>query len=80
MTAKNEIPIMPQPHLYAHDQLTDRDLLILASDWCEAGRQVVLAFVMRTWGSAPRQTGALLVMDSQMEIAGSVSGGCIEGR
>ena len=79
MTAKNEIPIMPQPHLSAHDQLTDRDLLILASDWCEAGRQVVLAFVMRTWGSAPRQTGALLVMDSQMEIAGSVSGGCIEG-
>ncbi len=70
---------MPQLRLSAHDQLTDRDLLILASDWCEAGRQVVLAFVMRTWGSAPRQTGALLVMDSQMEIAGSVSGGCIEG-
>lgn len=70
---------MPQPHLSAHDQLTDRDLLILASDWCKAGRRVLLAFVMRTWGSAPRQTGALLVMDSQMEIAGSVSGGCIEG-
>ena len=71
--------IMTQPLLSAHEQLTDREVLILASDWCEAGRQVALAFVMRTWGSAPRQTGALLLMDSQMEIAGSVSGGCIEG-
>ena len=70
---------MTQPHPSTHDQLTDREVLILASDWCEAGRQVALAFVMRAWGSAPRQTGALLLMDSQMEIAGSVSGGCIEG-
>lgn len=63
----------------AYDKLSDRDLLRLASSWCDEGRTLALAFVMRIWGSAPRQPGAVMVIDSDMHLAGSVSGGCIEG-
>lgn len=51
-----------------------------ALDWHLAGRGAVLATVVETWGSAPRQAGSQLVVagdDGQM--MGSVSGGCVEG-
>lgn len=50
----------------------------IALDWAEAGRKVALATVVKTWGSAPRPVGAQLVIDSDMEFQGSVSGGCVE--
>lgn len=51
----------------------------LALDWQRAGRGVVLATVVETWGSAPRGVGAQLVVADDGEMAGSVSGGCVEG-
>lgn len=47
--------------------------------WTEAGQGAVLATVIETWGSAPRRTGAQLVVSGDGEMEGSVSGGCVEG-
>lgn len=47
--------------------------------WHEDGTGAVLATVMQTWGSAPRRVGAQLAVSGDGEIAGSVSGGCVEG-
>ncbi|KMK66869.1 XdhC family protein [Puniceibacterium sp. IMCC21224] len=47
--------------------------------WHKAGTGAVLATVTQTWGSAPRRVGAQLAISGQGEIAGSVSGGCVEG-
>jgi len=58
---------------------TDTDILKAAEDWRKAGRQVALATVVETWGSAPRPIGANLVIDGEGNFLGSVSGGCVEG-
>jgi len=47
--------------------------------WQEQGRKVALATVVSTWGSSPRQPGAVMAITDQSEISGSVSGGCVEG-
>lgn len=55
------------------------DLPRLALDWHRAGRGVVIATVIETWGSAPRPVGSQLVIDADGAMEGSVSGGCVEG-
>ncbi|MFN3292099.1 MAG: XdhC family protein [Gemmobacter sp.] len=57
-----------------HDRIPE-----IALDWHRAGRGAVLATVMETWGSAPRQAGSQLAVSGAGEIMGSVSGGCVEG-
>jgi xanthine/CO dehydrogenase XdhC/CoxF family maturation factor len=57
----------------------DEDILQAAEQWRENGRQVALATVVETWGSAPRPVGSNLVIDDQGNFLGSVSGGCVEG-
>lgn len=47
--------------------------------WREAGKRMVLATVVRTWGSSPRDVGSMMAVNEDGEIAGSVSGGCVEG-
>ena len=47
--------------------------------WHRQGRGAALATVVETWGSAPRRTGAMLAISGQADLAGSVSGGCVEG-
>ena len=50
-----------------------------ALGWIQQGRRVALATVVQTWGSAPRPVGAQLAITEAAEMAGSVSGGCVEG-
>ncbi|RNL48459.1 XdhC family protein [Paraeggerthella hongkongensis] len=47
--------------------------------WFEAGCDVALAQVTKTWGSSPRVPGSVMAVSAWGGIAGSVSGGCIEG-
>ena len=56
----------------------DLQVLRSASDWVKAGRRVVMATVIKTWGSAPRPIGALTAIRDDGHVVGSVSGGCIE--
>lgn len=54
-------------------------LLQSAVAWRAEGHGLALATVVRTWGSAPRQTGAMLLIRDDGLFEGSVSGGCVEG-
>jgi xanthine dehydrogenase accessory factor len=55
------------------------DILATAAAWADAGEQVALATVVETWGSSPRPAGSMLAVTASGRLAGSVSGGCIEG-
>ena len=60
------------------DLSTDTEVLRAAVDWLEQGCAVTLVTVVKTWGSAPRRPGALMVIHADGRFRGSVSGGCIE--
>ncbi|PJE93763.1 XshC-Cox1-family protein [Streptomyces carminius] len=55
------------------------DLAAELHRWCEQGRDFAVATVVAVGGSAPRQPGAALAVDSGGAALGSVSGGCVEG-
>ena len=56
-----------------------RELLETLAAWRSDGLDVGRAVVVRTFGSAPRPEGAVLLAAADGRIAGSVSGGCVEG-
>ncbi|HEX5465612.1 MAG TPA: XdhC/CoxI family protein [Candidatus Limnocylindrales bacterium] len=56
-----------------------RELLDELERWRSEGAGVGRAVVVRTFGSAPRPEGAVLLATDDGRIAGSVSGGCVEG-
>lgn len=47
--------------------------------WKKAGRKVAVARVVDIEGSGPRDPGASMAVSETGEVAGSVSGGCVEG-
>jgi len=57
-----------------------RDVLGDVRAWLAAGDRVALATVVCTWGSAPRPAGSRMAVSASGKIAGSVSGGCLEGE
>ena len=56
----------------------DEKILEEAKDWIEAKQSVVLATVIQTWGSSPRQIGSRMIINEKGDFSGSVSGGCVE--
>lgn len=56
-----------------------KDVLPMIELWRERGERVAVATVVKTLGSAPRGVSAKMVVSSAGNMAGSVSGGCIEG-
>jgi xanthine dehydrogenase accessory factor len=56
----------------------DLQVLKSACAWQKDGHRVVLATVVKTWGSAPRPIGAMTAIRDDGQVVGSVSGGCIE--
>ena len=47
--------------------------------WRQAGKRVAVARVVNIEGSGPRAPGAAMAVSEDAEVAGSVSGGCVEG-
>jgi len=56
-----------------------REIIEQVEAWSQAGEPVAVATVIGTWGSAPRAVGAKMALTPAHHIAGSVSGGCVEG-
>jgi xanthine dehydrogenase accessory factor len=56
----------------------DLEVMRSAVAWLEAGHGATIGTVTRTWGSAPRPVGAMLVIRDDGHVMGSVSGGCVE--
>ena len=56
-----------------------KELLADIDRWRAAGKQVAIARVVDVDGSGPRLPGAAMAVNEDGEVAGSVSGGCVEG-
>ena len=56
-----------------------RELLDALGRWEEAGEDAAVATVVSTKRSAPQPPGAKLALSASGDIAGAVSGGCVEG-
>jgi len=56
-----------------------KDVLPEITKWTERGHQIALATVVGVQRSAPRPPGAKMAVNERGEIAGGVSGGCVEG-
>ncbi len=56
-----------------------REVLADIERWRSEGKRVALARVVALDGSGPRLPGATMVVSEAGEVAGSVSGGCVEG-
>jgi xanthine dehydrogenase accessory factor len=56
-----------------------KDVLEQLEAWRQQDEDIAVATVIETWGSAPRQVGAKMTTTRSGGLAGSVSGGCVEG-
>ncbi len=56
-----------------------KEILSELTRWRAQGKRVALARVVDIEGSGPRLPGAAMAVSSDGEVAGSVSGGCVEG-
>jgi len=55
-----------------------KDILPAIETWHTRGERIAIATVISVVGSAPRRPGAKLAVNERGELAGSVSGGCVE--
>lgn len=56
-----------------------REYLSTIQTWLEQSNTLALARVIKTWGSSPRPIGSVMLINQEGKMAGSVSGGCVEG-
>jgi xanthine dehydrogenase accessory factor len=56
-----------------------RDVIDDIERWRTSGQRVAVARVVDVEGSGPREPGAAMAVNDAGEVAGSVSGGCVEG-
>ncbi len=56
-----------------------KDVLDRVDEWLAEGKRVAIARVVGVEGSGPRDPGATMAVSEAGEVAGSVSGGCVEG-
>ena len=56
-----------------------REILDDIDRWQKAGKRIAVARVIKIEGSGPRDPGAAMAVNEDGEVAGSVSGGCVEG-
>ncbi len=56
-----------------------KEVLVDIARWRADGKRVAVARVVGVDGSGPRDPGATMVLSDAGEVAGSVSGGCVEG-
>lgn len=56
-----------------------RDVVGEIEAWRRDGKRVALATIVKVWGSAPRPLGSKMAISEAGDMAGSVSGGCVEG-
>ena len=56
----------------------DETIFEEANSWLKSNQKVVLATVIQTWGSSPRQIGSRMIVNDKGDFSGSVSGGCVE--
>src|SRR6187431_3619399 len=55
-----------------------RDILETLAAWDEEGLRAAWAIVVETERSTPRESGAALAVNERGDVAGSVTGGCVE--
>jgi xanthine dehydrogenase accessory factor len=56
-----------------------KEVLDRVDKWLAEGKRVAIARVVGVEGSGPRDPGATMAVSEDGEVAGSVSGGCVEG-
>ncbi len=56
-----------------------REILNDLERWQKKGKRIAIARVVDLEGSGPRLPGAAMAVNEDGEVAGSVSGGCVEG-
>ena len=56
-----------------------KEILASIDSWLAEGKRVAVARVIGIEESGPRDPGAAMAVNEDGEVAGSVSGGCVEG-
>ncbi|MFK7810453.1 MAG: XdhC family protein [Saprospiraceae bacterium] len=56
-----------------------KELFSTVKEWIASDKRFAIATVIKTWGSSPRLVGSSMLIAEDGSMAGSVSGGCVEG-